>query len=61
MTKPGEMERVRAAREVMATRRFENDEAAKMQAFMDIFHPGHPVTEEAVREMRLEQRTKGKG
>lgn len=29
------------------------DEALEMAAFMGIFHPGHPLTDELVRDARL--------
>ena len=42
--------RVEAARTLIDSRN--QDEALAMAAFMDIFHPGHPKTDELVRDAR---------
>lgn len=40
----------------LANSRPRKDEALELAAFMAIFHPGHPHTDELVREKRMEQR-----
>jgi predicted dehydrogenase len=46
--------RVEAARTLIDARN--QDEATAMAAFMGIFHPGHPKTDELVREARKKRR-----
>lgn len=49
---PSEMERARAARALLvdAKRPGVKDEPMELAAFMEIFHPGHPATDEMVAE-----------